>query len=187
MATATFRLTGTTPLLTHNPAGMIRRDVSSGMKRKAIPTAEDEAAGGVYYLPDKRIAFPAQGCRNSLVDGGQGMKIGRSGANKVLDVSVFVTTELVPILDPDTLQPISGYEIDVRRVVVVGGGIMRARPKFPRWCIDVELEYDESVNKAIIVEAFEQAGRKVGLGEHRPKAPKGKGGPFGRYTVKLVG
>lgn len=185
MKTARFRITGSYAVMFHNPAAMQRP--AGTMKVKTIPEPEEEAAQAVYRTLDGLYYGPAVGLRNALVDGASDMRIGRKSASKLLDRSVFVTHEECVLCDPDTGEPLTSYEVDLRRVVIQDQGIQRARPKFPHWQTEIDLEYDEDVvTPTAILEAFKRAGRIVGWGEFRPKAKKGKGGPFGRFTTELI-
>ena len=190
MQTVCFEIVGYTPLLQHNPLGMRGQDGT--VSRKRIPTAEEEALAGTYRLPDGTFYHPAVAFRNSLVDGAGTRRLGRVYVKSIINQTVFVTHEEAILVDPDTKEPLRKYEIDVRRAVVQGQGIVRARPMWPRWATMVELEYDSDLlEPRHILEVFEIAGRNVGVGEYRPlpnqnSKTKGKGGPFGRYTVRLV-
>jgi hypothetical protein len=188
MATATFRLQNISPLLMHNAAGMKPPDPDGQkMKVKKIPGPAEEAEGGAYRLPNGQLFLPADAAHASLIEGGRGRKIGKSSAVGLLGSSVFMTHVECPLVDPDTDKPITEYVIDSRRVIVVNAGVVRSRPRIDKWATEVTFEYDsEMMHPDVISEAFILAGRQVGLLEYRPRPKKGKPGPFGRYTAKLV-
>ena len=104
----------------------------------------------------------------------------------VLKAAVFPAEEWTTLLDARTGKPMkaSEYVIDIRRVVLQKKlGILRARPKVMPWKCIVPLEVDDTIdNPKLLQDIGNLAGRMVGVGDFRPE----KGGPFGRYTVKLV-
>jgi hypothetical protein len=154
---------------------------------KKIPTPEEEAKAGRYLTEDgKYFRFPVQAFKSSLVGGGVGRRIGKRSAISVMKATIFPAEEWCFLLDPKTKKPIpaSQYVIDVRRVVLQKKlGVLRARPKIASWCCVVPFEIDDIIDKPeLLVEIGNLAGRMVGVGDFRPE----KGGPFGRYTVKLA-
>lgn len=180
---------GTFPLLMHNPAGM--GSTQPGLSAKtAIPTREAEALAGLYLTDDGLfLRFPAQGCKASLVTGGGGRKFGKLSATTVVKRGVFPAEEWALLYDPETRKPLTktDYVIDTRRAVIKSGmkssGVQRSRPKILKWGCRVPFEVDDTIaNFEVLEEIANLAGRTVGLGDFRPE----KGGPFGRYTAKLV-
>jgi len=65
-------------------------------------------------------------------------------------------------------------------VVVNRGRIMKCRPKFPPgWWLVFDLEYDKSIiNEATLVDACDDAGALIGLGDWKPR--------FGRFESELI-
>ena len=87
------------------------------------------------------------------------------------------------LLDPDTGQRISEYQIHVARVVVQRSSIMRARPEIERWGCVLELEVDlDFTSPWQVEELLNIAGRISGVGDFRPE----KRGPHGRYRAELL-
>jgi hypothetical protein len=65
---------------------------------------------------------------------------------------------------------------DTRAVRVKTSTVMRSRPIFHDWSLQIRVSYLKSVvNKAQIDQAVEIAGVRIGLSDHRPK--------YGRFTV----
>ena len=188
---ATFRITGMSPLLMHNPAGGMSAP-SKDLKVKKIPSPEEEAEASTYRMPsangDKgQLYAPSIALRSSLIDGGLNQKLGKESLRGLLAQVVFVVDEFCPLTHPDTGEPLVDYEVDTRRAVIQGNGIMRSRAKLPEWATEISLEYDpDLIETRHILAAFELAGRRVGILDYRPRCPKGKGGPFGRYQAELV-
>lgn len=188
---ATYRVKGYSPLLMNNPKSM-RQDKAGGDQptRKKIPTPEVEAASKVYRLGDGekgQLFAPADALRSSLIDGGKGHRVGKDYLRSLLQSCVFLTHEICPLVHPETGEAIADYVIDVRRCVIQGSGVQRARPKIEEWATEITLEYDpDALTPEQILWAFETAGKRCGIGDYRPSCPSGKGGPFGRYTVELM-
>jgi hypothetical protein len=181
----TFEYTGTHPILMHNPAGM-KGSGAGKLDTKRIPSPEDEALAGRYVTEDgKYLRFPLQAFKSSLVGGGVGRRIGKRSATSVLKATVFPAEAWVTLLDAKTKKPIKAdeYTIDTRRAVVQGNGVLRSRPLVMPWCCLAPFEVDDIIdNPELLIQIGELAGRMVGIGDFRPE----RGGPFGRYKVKLA-
>jgi len=182
----TFEITSTKEMLQNNPAGMTG-SADGKLDTKKIPTPEEEAAAGRYLTEDgKHLCIRAQAFKSSFVNGSAGRRIGKRAATAVMKAAIFPVDEWCVLLDPKTKKPLKAdqYSIDVRRVVLQKKiGILRARPKIAGWSALVTFEVDEIIDKIQMVEEIGNlAGRMVGVGDYRPE----KGGPFGRYTVKLA-
>lgn len=90
--------------------------------------------------------------------------------------------------DAAPLEPITEYEIDVRRCIVQRQGVMRARPLIDLpWACVAEFEYDAGLGTAegepvavkLYLQALGYAGQIVGIGNYRPE----RGGRFGKFAV----
>lgn len=173
-----YSVQGTSPLLLHNPAGM--QQPSDAIKRKSIPTSEEEAEAGTYRLADGQLALPAFAFRAALVGAAKGRRMGKVAAATIVKGAVFVTDEMVPLFTTDDRTPAKDYEIDTRRVVVQNNGIVRSRPKLFPWRATFPLELDEGfITGEHVAELLDIAGRLVGVGDFRPE----RSGPFGRFGV----
>lgn len=180
MKTLEFTLKGLSPILMHNPAGMVRGDAN--MKRKEIPTPEDEAEKSLYKLQNGDLCVPATAVRNAMLNGSKGYRIGKRNASAILSGAVLLIDEYFPLFRDN--KPIRNYEIDVRRAVVQKQGIMRARPR-----VDLEWElrgvflFNEELASVEHMEtALKSAGQVVGLLDFRVE----KKGWFGRFEVKNI-
>src|SRR5262249_27699679 len=118
MKLITFLVTGTSPLLMHNPAAM-GLGANAGLGAKKIPTPQEEAEAGRYVDGDGNFYFPSQAFKSAAVSGGKGQRIGKQFATGVLKGTIFCTEDTVQILDAKTLKPMkaSKYDIDIRRAV----------------------------------------------------------------------
>lgn len=178
-----FAITGISPLLMHNPAGM-GRQAAGGMARKTIPTPEDEAEAAAYRLEDGGLYFPSIGFRSALWTGASGRKIGKMTARNAVAQAVFNIDDKTLIVNPETGEQITDYEILVTRVVVQKSGIHRARPMIAKWGAVLNLEIDTDVlGPSEVAQGLNIAGRAVGVGDWRPE----KRGPYGRFTAEILG
>lgn len=185
MKSITFEFSGMSSLLQNNPSSMVRRP--DGIDKKRIPTPEEECAAKAYRMASGQLYMRAIMFRSAAIDAVRGMKIGRSGASQLIGAALFVVQDILPIHDPETKAAIKEYEIDVQRCVVQGQGVMRARPRIDSWGCRASFEFDEDfLTPEIITDAFVRAGKICGVGDYRPRCPKGKGGPFGRFSTELI-
>lgn len=187
----TFEITGSKPILQHNPASMGVSTQGKLDTTKKIPTPEEEAKAGRYLTPDGQyFQMPCEAFKRAFVSGGVGRRIDKRAATSVLRSAVFPAEDWVTLLDPKTKKPLPAakYEIDSRRVSLPGQkgakvSVIRSRPKLLSWACNVVFEVDDVIaNHKVLEEIGNMAGRMVGVGDYRPE----KGGPFGRFTVKLV-
>lgn len=188
-----FTVRGTSPLMTDNPAGLYSHTAGGGPTRKAVQLPPDEEAeNGVYRLPDGACAHAAQAFRRVLLDAGTGFKQGRASYQGILSHVSIEPQELVPLMDPDSGEPLREYEIDIRRVVnKQGNALLKARPKFPRWSATFTISCDPSLIPGDPVKqismVLEDAGAKYGVGSGKPiRVEKGKKIPglwFGKFEV----
>lgn len=181
-------LRGATPLLQHNPVGNMGK---RGGRLTAIPEPAVEARRGLYITDDDTVFHPADGLRHSLICAGLGFKAGKSSWSPKIQKGLFAMQTRMILLDPDTLEPLSveGYSVDVRRAVVQSQGVLRARPRWDRWATRCFVECDPAeLEIGALGRIAEFAGRTEGLGDFRPstKAGKGRGGPFGRFSVEIT-
>lgn len=165
---------GTKPILLHNPAGMIT--TSSG--KKVIPTPEDEAAKGCYWLPDKSsLCFPADNLQASLIVVAPQYKVGKVRLSPYVSGSIDI---MPPYLTFGTKE----YEIDTRRAIIQRQGVMRSRPRLNDWALTFDILVDDDFPGtnpgAVIKQMLDEAGRRVGIGDFRPQR-KGK---FGKFVVE---
>jgi hypothetical protein len=187
-----YRVVGREPgLLMSNPRTSMLPSSGSTRGVKKIPTPTEEAATRVYSDADGNFWFPAEAFRSAVIDASSGYKYGRLFATNQFKKGLMHVEETVALIDPETGDPLRQYEIDVRRAVIKGQGVMRARPLVKRWAAVIEFEYDDDfVQEAWIDEQMERAGKVIGIGDYRPSPPKfsttGKGGRFGRFTVERL-
>jgi len=183
-----LKITGKRPLLMHNPAGM--RAPKGASKRGQIPEPEVEAEAGAYRLPNGDLYASSAWFAGSLRHAAKGMKIGKFAAKPLLEAGLDYLNELIPLIDPETGEPLREYVIDAQRAVVQRQGIIRHRPRLDKWGCTLRLTYDTDVfpgtnAEKMILEFFSQAGARAGIGDQRPSAPSTPG-RFGTFTVELL-
>lgn len=185
MKTIKVRITGLSPLLCHNPAGM-RAGGNSSMGTKKIPTPEEEAKAGLYVADDKTYYLPGEAFRSCIIGRGgsaSGRKIGKRSAIACVSAGYFVVSDKPTLTDPSNNKPLVNYQIDSRRAIVNKQGIVRCRPLFEKWGATIVAEVDEDfVTVDQIIELLNIAGKVSGVGDYRPQC-KGK---FGRFTAELM-
>jgi hypothetical protein len=174
MKTIKARIKGTgMGILLHNPAGM---SAPSNGKKK-IPTPEEEAKAGCYFLDDgETVAIPSWSLFRALVKAAGAFRDGKIYMSKVVAGAVSVEPAMLSF-------GTTTYQIDTRRAVVQNQGILRSRPLLKDWSLDFDLlvnEEDVSASAFPMLRAIcEDAGRRVGLGDFRVE----KSGPFGKFSV----
>lgn len=190
MKTLKVKWTGIRPLLMHNglladPTNpytvAIKKITSKGSKKMTDSDHEErnrlEWEGGLYWDNDGPF-IPSDAIERCIQNGAQKSRLGKD-----VQASVFVQDEIV-LLDysgPRDKSKLWGNpDYCLRRGVVVNKGrIIRVRPMFRNWAITFTLEYDETiVSEKNIIQAMQDAGSLVGLGDWRPK--------FGRFQVEVL-
>lgn len=176
-------------LLMHNPAGMKPAGDKPARSGKVIPKVEDEAISGLYIMPGgNQLAAAADWFREAALIAAKEYKdrSRRGNASMVqrFSASVFQAELEFPLVRASDGKPISSdkkdWEVYLKRVVIQGNGIVRARPLVRDWACSVEFEYDdEAIEPVVIAPILHTAGKFPGVADYRP----GKKGPFGRYQV----
>lgn len=177
------RVTGTSPLLQHNPAGFIKPGCKNTKKPKN-PTPEEDALAGMYKNSKGEVYLPTTQFRAALMYAAKGQKVGRMGLPGIVKGSVFYVEEETLLYDSETRKQFMEFdEIDLRTVVIGNARILRARPKFINWGCIVMFEYDDDfISEDAIISTFIRAGRISGVGDFRPSTT----GTFGRFSVELI-
>lgn len=176
-----FKVRGISPLLQNNPAKFIGTDgeevVRAGKKKY---DDEEEAELRVYKDADGDFAHPSEAFTKALVRASRGKKIGKASAPVMLQSGVFAMQPYCKILDHKG-KPLTEYTIDRRSVVInKTKRVLRCRPCWPEWMMEVALEIDVSLVRVNNVkDILTLAARYPGIGDYRPE----KGGAFGRFEV----
>lgn len=168
-AKVTLALEGVSPLLMHAfPMVPIE-----AFEKK---TPEEQAELVAYRTTEDRLYVPAIALQRAFVNGATYSKgKGRASLQKPVAACVLVGPEHL-VLSPQE------YTIDARPVVIPStkGRVMRYRPRFDRWRISAEVEYDPTLLTVDqLRRVVDDTGSRVGLMDFRPE----KKGPFGRFSV----
>lgn len=180
---------GTAPLLMHNirladplnPIVKAMKAISSKRKKTdddLAQLARLEFEGGLYVLPDLGPYLPGANVEKCLIEGGRITKQG-----KQVERGLLVTDNEVPLLyqGPRTVDDLwSDENFRSSMAVKVGQSrVMRMRPVFRSWAVDVDAEVDPGMLALDVLESIvEDAGAKVGLGDYRPR--------YGRFTATVT-
>lgn len=175
---------------------MLQTDTTGKAGRsKPIPRPEEEALAGCYIVSSK-YCFPAMGIRKSMITASSGMKINKKAARYSL-AHIMVGSDpksMISEIAGDAMcfifsepgKHTKEYVIDTRRAVIPknGSAVVRSRPKFWPWIIDVVFTYDSDIitNEDVITQILGEAGHKIGIGDFRLE----KGGWFGAFDVNKI-
>lgn len=180
----TARLVGVMPLLMNNPASM-QGPANMPKGKKVIPKPEEEAASKAYRLPTGELFIPTVMVFQAMIEAG---KLLNDPDNPRRRISYKVAAALFPppvegftLLNGDG-KAITDYVIDVRRAVVQGSGVQRARPRIEvPWSAEVEMTFDaDLLTGEALYMVLATAGKQTGIMDYRPQ----KRGPYGRFQVE---
>lgn len=158
------------------------------------------------YVDGGQVVIPRENLIAMLIKGGASFKVGRMGTLKgETAASVFFESSYPLLVNGDAVQfsdlralnddavPFSkhmdsvrdlGFALDVRRATVGTSKHVRVRPRFDRWTLAGEFScYDDgAMGTEVLQQLFALCGRRVGLCDWRPSAPKKPGG-YGTFTA----
>src|SRR5258708_34038900 len=102
MAIVSLRIKGVSPLLMHNPVGLMKTGGGPATKvAKAIPTPLDEARAGLYRMPNGQLFVPSDAVREAgniaAADVRDPTRKGRATMTRRFGASVFQSTEYFPL------------------------------------------------------------------------------------------
>lgn len=179
METMSVRLTGIAPLIVHNnqavdPLNYYAKEMKkiSGKRNKTEADHEQlsnlEFFAGLYLVNDIPVV-PAKALAATFIKGAMKDKNGPLAKAGVFFSEHAVINHNGPQTPEELWKAQEPYVF--RCPVKVGQStIIRTRPMFEEWYLDVTFEYDnEVIDKAAILLAWEKAGRVVGLCDWRPQ------------------
>ena len=168
--TIKVKISGTSPLLMHS----FPLEPIEAIEKKP---KEEQAELAAYRNPDGKLHVPGLNVQRALIAGAVYSKgKGRASLQRPAAACLDISPEYI-LLDNDHWD-----EIDSRRVVVPAtrGAVIRHRPRFNKWDLTFELEYDDTLlTEAQVRRIVDDTGKRVGLLDFRPE----KKGPFGRFVV----
>ena len=190
MKSFVLTMMGTAPMLVHNaqlsdPLNKWAREMKK-VSSKRTKTEDDhlelsrlEFYGGMYYDADLGPVIPAMNIEATLVNGAKKIKLG-----KAVTQGLRITDQVTPIIykGPRDMAGLWGdgeSEFVNRASVKVGmARVMRTRPMFTNWALEVSGVYDESIfDEDVINEICTYSGTLIGIGDWRPR--------FGTFTHEL--
>ncbi len=166
---------GITPLL-HNKPEEYGFD-EQWVEKKASTDWEAEALKKLYIDSEGHIYQPATHIDRALIEAGKKIKV--KGQGKATYSKLFGS--MVSVEEFEIVHKKPKYEIHKSLVVIPStkGRIMRYRPMFKEWALEFTINAEEEIPQEVIKEAFEIAGKYVGIGDWRPE----KKGKFGKFQV----
>lgn len=190
MKSFTLTMMGTAPMLVHNaqlsdPLNKWAKEMKK-VSAKRTKTEDDhlemsrlEFYGGMYYDADLGPVIPAMNIEATLVNGAKKIKLG-----KAVTQGLRITDQVTPIIykGPRDMAGLWGNgesEFVNRASAKVGmARVMRTRPMFTNWALEVSGVYDESIfDEDVINEICQYSGTLTGIGDWRPR--------FGTFTHEL--
>ena len=182
-----FRLDGTSPLLIHNgilsdPLDPRTKAIAAVSKGRNKTDREHERLAelefhGCLYLSEKAPhvpVIPADNLQKVLIEGARKAKLG-----KAFESGTYVVNDAPIIYDgPKVDKLYADKRFCFRKgVVIAKRRVMRTRPIFREWMIEMQVEFDpEQVNATDVGEALTVAGGRIGLGDWRPR--------YGRFEAE---
>jgi len=180
------RLTGERPLLMHSsrladPLEPIKADLDRLTKKRDKTLADHEQIArvewhGGLWLADSKPCIPSEAIESAFI---AAAKTRRKGKHAKAGLACIGS----PLLQYDGPSDLTSLWNDkafrLRFAVNVNDAkVMRTRPRFPDWHVIADIEFLPSLlNPNEVIEIFEIAGMREGLGDWRPK--------FGKFSVKL--
>lgn len=174
MITINVKISGITPLIVNRFHEQAQEEASSGTHSRSERPGPEEDAKMRLYQNGNGPFLPAENIRQSIIGASSRHKIGRRAATMDIAAGLYVF--------PFELTLQGEWHVDSRAVVIkaTGGRIVRHRPMFDEWSIDLKLQIDNSlVSEQLVKKIVEDAGALVGIGDFRPA----RKGPYGRFSV----
>lgn len=193
---ALLRADGTeTSLVMHNerladPLDPYARSVSelSGKRKKTdadhLEIGKREFMGGLY-TNGNGPCLPSWNVIRCLQEGGKRHKLGRKVIQGVAPIVEHVDVLYEGPREPEELWR-EREQFSLRKGVVVSSRrVMRTRPIFSGWALEVPIEVDANVIDLDQLQMiFADAGKYAGLGDMRPGSPSG--GVYGRFVGTVM-
>jgi hypothetical protein len=187
-ATATLRLTGTSPLLMNSAEAdrdseLFRAYTLLGQKK--AKTLDDEARLRalewelrVYLDADLGPYVPGRNVKRMLVEAAGKFRKGATVERSLIAIDYRIPLEYDGPRDQDGLWD-GGYRYTtmVKNAGFNAGRVMRCRPMFPVWSLTAELAFDPEEVDADTLGLIVERSQRYGLGDYRPE--------FGAFSAIL--
>ena len=189
LQTIKAKLIGKAPLLMHNGqladplnpfAIALAASVKSSSKKTGAGIAETrkyEWFGSLYLDEAGHVCIPADMVLAMAIMGAKKSKQGMNAKSGVYTNKSSFKLEYKGPKDPNKLYEDPRF-VDCRGAKVPSGGrVMRTRPVFREWAVEIEMVIDtEVIDTNEVCIALDKAGQLIGLGDFRPR--------FGRFEVE---
>lgn len=192
------RLEGIQPMLMHNnqscnPLNKFAKAMKAitGKHKKTDEDHESlariEWESGLYYTDATGPFVPSVNVEAMLREAAKKRKLGKAVEQSLRVYPLEIPLQYNGPRDMEGLKKIaySGDKVngedfmDIRPVGIQQSTVMRARPRFNKWAVDLEVEADDTVfNQDDIIQIFAIAGTKIGLSDYRPR--------YGLFEVKKI-
>lgn len=185
MYTVSVSIRGVRPLMQHRMAVPGLSDIAKGSKKSTGSPDYTQEWHDYFYADKDGIYQPAEHVLGAMTKAGGAFKIsGKRGKTyrDLIQSSLEVKPDRIPHhvpkpdeLDEDADKPLY---LDTRMVTVNRAHVPRVRPTFHAgWCLEFELVVDDdNINPQALNEILIEAGKHVGIGDHRPR--------FGLFMVE---
>jgi hypothetical protein len=172
-----YHLDGVAPLMMHNgqladPLNLFSKAIKQITAKRKKTDADHEEVGrlewhGSLYLKDGKPCVPFNCIRATLHNAAKTLRLGTK-----VKAGLFVTDNAVLVYDgPTDLDALWADERfrDRRNMCIGGSTVMRTRPKFDLWSLDITVAFNDELLNASEVDQFVTLGGSViGLLEDRP-------------------
>jgi len=176
--------TGSAPLILHNgqlsdPLSKWAKELKKVTSKRLKTDADYEAMARIEFLGGLYIfngcpCIPAENIEATLIEGAKKIRRGMD-AKAGLFVLEHSTILYDGPKDPEALWNTDAFRSRVS-AKVQKNRVMRTRPIFNVWSIDVHCDFEDSLlNQNDVIEFARNAGSMVGVGDWRPR--------HGRFTV----
>ena len=167
---------GTCPILFHR-WDCDEVEAKSKAKKGSKAKKTDNLETYVYRNEKGYLCLPGKYLRGSIVEAA---KFHQDPRSKRRQASGLFKAGVIPLTgDTDASLSVKDWDYEDRqRVVIQRAAITRIRPalhKGWRATIDLQVQTPEHIDPQFLYEVIEQAGRLVGVGDHRPT--------FGRFQI----
>jgi hypothetical protein len=186
---AKFKLTGVAPLLMSNgrkadPMWFRTKALKELTQQKKkteelqMQIRELEWYAGLYEV-DGVVVLPSDMILSGIIGGAKKHKNGNEAKAGVFETDPFFPLQYAgPKKDLAALYA-DGRFVDCRGVAQNMKRIMRTRPIFRDWSVEVSVSFDDEVIEQLTIkQALDQCGMLIGFGDFRPR--------YGRFTVETL-
>jgi hypothetical protein len=187
------RIEGLTPMIQHNgqiasplnPYAKKLKEISSIRKKTDShfeEMAEIEWRSGLYWDDEIGVYVPAENLFAMLIKGAKRLKLGPYISAVTIDTPIGC-----PLITKNAKDLVALNKDPANRlqnlVTINRSKVLRTRPKFDVWELEIPLEIDDTV---ITLDQVEQiihlCGKMVGLSDWRPSSPQSPG-IYGKFIV----